>query len=334
MVRYSFKRSIKQIIFLLTIIVIYRNFSFYTKQFNFHQLKLKKQSSIIFIHSLSQSKIIFRLIRFLNELRLNYIQYKTIDENFYYNFNNLIPSIIILDYVPNDKFFNFINQYHLSLLILINDECENCISIKYSDMFYENINYSTINFNRNQLKPIIHTIQSPFKIVQSNKLIQLLNFKTVLPYFYYHPKLNSRCSSIRINKTNSINTILYVENKITFEKINLIWIVNNQQIYLSECLYHYWFIWPLMMDILKYLTSNLYDYHGLNRYIQIDIDDIFLGSKSNDRLKFGDIQALLRSQLFIQNYVSDFRYRLGFSGYYYHTGNDEENQGDRLLMRM
>ncbi|CAF5221053.1 unnamed protein product, partial [Rotaria magnacalcarata] len=37
-------------------------------------------------------------------------------------------------------------------------------------------------------------------------------------------------------------------------------------------------------------------------------------------------------QSFIQNYISNFRYRLGFSGYYYNSGNDDESQGDRLLI--
>jgi len=193
-------------------------------------------------------------------------------------------------------------------------------------MLFENLTYSTIDFNRNELKPINHTTKSPFKIQQSNQLIKLLRFKNILPYFHTQSK---QCIGLKINKNTSVNRIIYVENKITFEKINLLIILSKNEIYLSECLYSHWFIWPLIMDILRYLTSDKYDYYGLNRYIQIDIDDIFLGKKTNDRFKSNDIQELIRSQLFIRNYISNFQYRLGFSGFYY----DEENEGDRLLIR-
>ncbi|CAF0734572.1 unnamed protein product [Rotaria sp. Silwood1] len=333
MVRCSIKRLIKTIIILVILIVIFKNLLSYSHQSNVNKFEFKQKSSIIFIVSSYRSKTIQRLFLFLNELHLSYIEYKTIDEKFYNDLTTHIPSMIILDRIPNSNSYNFINQYQISLLILLNNQCHNCISIKYSQMLFENISYPTIDFNREELKPIIHTIQSPFKIKQSNKIIRLLRFEKILPYFFHFHGLHDQCVSLPIDKDNLINTIIYVENKITFEKINLMIISKEKQIYLSECLYHHWFIWPLMMDIFRYLTSNVYDYYGLNRYIQIDIDDIFLGSKSQDRLKSDDIQALIRSQLFIQNYVSNFRYRLGFSGYYYDLGNDEDNQGDRLLIK-
>ncbi|CAF4103085.1 unnamed protein product, partial [Rotaria sp. Silwood2] len=333
MVRCSIKRLIKAIIFLIILIVIFKNLLSYSHQSNVNKFEFKEKSSVIFIVSSYRSKTNQRLILFLNELRLLYIEYEKIDEKFYHDLINHIPSMIILDHIPNSNFYNFINQYQFSLLILLNNKCENCISIKYSQMLFENISYPTIDFNREKLKPIIHTTQSPFKIKQPNEIIKLLRFEKLLPYFFYYHGLNDLCFSLPMNKYNLTSAIIYVENKITFEKINLIIISKEKQIYLSECLYHHWFIWPLMMDIFRYLTSNIYDYHGLNRYIQIDIDDIFLGSKSQDCLKSDDIQALIRSQLFIQNYISNFRYRLGFSGYYYNSENDEEDHGDRLLIK-
>ncbi|CAF0762758.1 unnamed protein product [Rotaria sordida] len=333
MVRCSIKRLIKTIIFLVILIVILKNLLSYSRESHVNKFEFKQKSSVIFILSSYHSKNIQRLILFLNELRLSYIEYKNIDEKFYHDLINHIPSMIILDHIPNSNFYNFINQYQINLLIHLNHKCQNCISIKYSQMLFENISYPTIDFNREKLKPIIHTTQSPFKIEQSNQIIKLLHFEKILPYFSYYHELNNRCISLPINKNNLTNTIIYVENKITLEKINLMIISKEKQIYLSECLYHHWFIWPLMMDIFRYLTSNVYNYYGLNRYIQIDIDDIFLGSKSHDRLKSDDIQALIHSQSFIQNYISNFRYRLGFSGYYYNSGNDEENQGDRLLIK-
>jgi hypothetical protein len=192
--------------------------------------------------------------------------------------------------------------------------------MKYSQMLFENMTYPTMDFHREDLKPILHSITSPFKI-QSNSLIQLLRFKNILPIFHTH---QTQCLGLQ---TNSIDGIIYVQNKITLERINLLFISSTKEIYLSECLFSHWFIWPLIMDIIRYLTSNQYNYHGLNRYIQIDIDDIFLGGKTNDRWTSNDIQALIRSQLFIRNYVKDFHYRLGYSGFYY-----EDNEDDRLLI--
>jgi len=326
MVRCSIKRAIKIIIFLVILILIIKTIRLYSQQSEINKLKFKEKSSGIIILSTSHSKISQRLILFLNELRLSYNQYKKIDENFYSDLIKNIPSIIILDHIPNKNFYNFINQYQISLLIYLNNQCQNCISINYSQMLYENMTYSTIDFNRDELKPILHTTTSPFQIKQSNQLIKLLRFEDVLPYFHNHHK---KCIGLRVNKNNLGNTIIYVQNKITFEKINLLIISSEKQIYLSECLCYHWFIWPLMMDIFRYLTSDVYDYHGFNRYIQIDIDDIFLGGKTNDRLKSDDIQALIRSQLFIRNYIKNFHYRLGFSGFYFNLSNDE---GDRLLI--
>jgi hypothetical protein len=331
MVRCSIKRAIKTISVFIILIVIFKKFPAYSRQSDVVQLKLKSKSPVIVILSFYCSKTIPRVILFLNELRLSYIEYKELDQNLYHNLLNDIPSLIIVDHVPNSDFYMFTNQYHISLLILLNNNCENCIFIKYSQMLFENVTYPTIDFNREELKPILHRTTSPFQIQQPNKVIKILRFEKILPYF--HPGRNNRCFSLETSKDDSINTIVYVQNKITFEKINLMIIKADKQIYLSECLYHHWFIWPLMMDILRYLTSDVYDYHGLKRYIQIDIDDIFLGGKSNDYLRSNDIHALLRSQLFIQNYIKNFRYRLGFSGYYYqNSGNNEENEGNRLLI--
>ncbi|CAM4809949.1 unnamed protein product [Rotaria magnacalcarata] len=332
MVRYSIKRLIKTIIFLIIVIVVFKNLSSSSHESDVKKLNFKSKSSTIFIFSLYPSKNIQRLILFLNELRLSYIQYRKINETLYNDVKIHLPSIIILDHIPTSAFYNFINQYHIALLIFLNSKCQMCTSIKYSQMIYSNASYETIDFSREALKPITLTTKSPFKINQPNKLIKLLRFEKVLPYFFHYYGPTDQCVGLPIDQNDLTSTIIYVENKVTSEKINLITIAKEKQIYLSECLYHNWFIWPLLMDVLRYLSSDTYDYYGLNRHIQIDIDDMFLGGKSHDRLKLDDIQELLRSQSFIQNYISNFRYRLGFSGYYYNSGNDDESQGDRLLI--
>jgi heparan sulfate N-deacetylase/N-sulfotransferase NDST2 len=45
-----------------------------------------------------------------------------------------------------------------------------------------------------------------------------------------------------------------------------------------------------------------------------------------------NLQALLTSQKQMQAMIPGFRFNLGFSGKYFHHGNDEENAGEDLLM--
>lgn len=332
MVRCSIKRLIKTLAFSVISIVIFKYLFPSSYQNGVKEVHFKEKSPIIFVVASYHSKNVQRLILFLNELRLSSIEYSRLDRNFYDDVINHRPSMIIIDHVPNINFQNFVTRNQISSLVFINNKCQNCISIKYSEMLFENVSYRTIDFNRDQLKPVIHTTSSPFKIEQSNDIIKLLRFDRFLPYFFDYVEPSTRCLGLSTGKDNSRNTIIYVQNKLTLEKVNLITLSIDKQVHVSECLYRHWFIWPLIMDILRCLTSDLYNYHGLNRYIQVDIDDIFLGGKSSDRLKSDDIQALIRSQSFIQNYLLNFRYRLGFSGYYFNSSNDEGNQGDRLLI--
>ncbi len=314
MVRCTIKRIIKLIIYLCILIVIQKSLRLYFHRTNKTQIN-EKSFDIVILSDL-HSKNIQRLILFFNELRLSYKEYRTMD----YRLIENIPTIIIIDRIPDEDLYKFINQYQIRLLILMNNQCENCVWIKYSQMLFENVTYPTMDFHRNDWKPVLRSTTSPFKI-QPNRLISLLKFENILPVFHIR---HNQCVGQQID---SIDPIIYVEDKITFEKINLFSISSTKEIYLSECLFSYWFIWPLIMDIIRYLTSNQYDYHGFDRDIQIDIDDVFLGGKTNDRWKSEDIQALIRSQLFIRNYVKNFRYRLGFSGFYY-----EDNEADRLLI--
>lgn len=318
MVRCSIKRTLKTIIFLVILIIVIKNFSLSSKEFHVQKLKSLK----IAILSKSSSKSLQRLNLFLNELRLSTIVYKKFSNHLI----NSQPSIIILDYIPHKDFYTLINQYQIRLLIYLNKQCKNCKKIQYSQMLFENLTYPTIDFNRNEIKPIYQTVETPFYIQQSNQLIKLLSFEKLLPYFF-SSHLHQQCIGLPFNQ---INTIIYIQNKQTLEKLSLLIISSEKEIYLSECLTSHWFIWPLIMDILRFLTSKSYDYYGLNRSIQIDIDDIFLGEKTNDQLKSNDIHALIHSQEFIRNFIPNFRYRLGFSGFYYNENND----GDRLLISM
>lgn len=70
---------------------------------------------------------------------------------------------------------------------------------------------------------------------------------------------------------------------------------------------------------------------SLNRYIQIDIDDIFVGS-SGTRITRVDADALLASQNAFRRKIENFTYCLGFSGFYFRNGDPLEDEGDERLI--
>lgn len=332
MVRCSIKRAIKTLIPLsVLLILVYRQFPS-SNRTDVNQLKRNLRSPSIVIVAVRPSRAIQRLILFLQELRLPYVQYSKIDERFFHQISNDLPSALILDHQPGRNLATFVQQHRISLLIYLNDQCKACVVKTYSQMLHENVSYPTIDFHRDDPQPIVRTTKSPFRLEESNGIIRLLRFKRLLPYFHHHPAADDRCHGLEVNPREPFETIIYVRDRITLEKLHLM-VVSDRQIQLSACLDHHWFVWPLLMDALRYLTAGLYDHHGLYRHIQVDIDDIFLGGKSQDHLKPADIQALLRSQTFIQTYAPNFRYRLGFSGYYFNTSNTDNSHGDQLLIR-
>ena len=92
----------------------------------------------------------------------------------------------------------------------------------------------------------------------------------------------------------------------------------------------FWFLKILFLDLLFYLTRGAISF-PLTRYILVDIDDIFVGSA---RLVPSDVDALVESQNYLQKLVTGFQYNLGFSGKYFKNGNELENAGDELLVRV
>lgn len=95
-------------------------------------------------------------------------------------------------------------------------------------------------------------------------------------------------------------------------------------------LFKFWLHKPMILDCLSYLSRGKLSL-PLERYIQIDIDDIFVG-KAGTRMKAQDVEALVSSQSRLQALADGFRFNLGFSGWYYLNGNDEEDDGDRKLI--
>ncbi|CAG6018258.1 unnamed protein product [Menidia menidia] len=87
----------------------------------------------------------------------------------------------------------------------------------------------------------------------------------------------------------------------------------------------------VFVDAIAYLTGKRLCL-SLDRHILVDVDDIFVG-KEGTRMKVSDVEALLNTQNKMRALVPDFTFNLGFSGKFYHTGTDEEDQGDDMLLQ-
>ncbi len=96
----------------------------------------------------------------------------------------------------------------------------------------------------------------------------------------------------------------------------------------------------ILFDILRFVSyGDLFARDDLSRFIQVDIDDIFVGMnqkrlKKNDVMNLIDFQeAFMNKHFFTNSIVFRFKFNLGYSGYYYKTSaNEDENQADELLL--
>uniref|UniRef100_A0A8C7WCH8 [heparan sulfate]-glucosamine N-sulfotransferase n=1 Tax=Oncorhynchus mykiss TaxID=8022 RepID=A0A8C7WCH8_ONCMY len=93
----------------------------------------------------------------------------------------------------------------------------------------------------------------------------------------------------------------------------------------------YWLHKLVFVDAIAYLTGKRLCL-SLERHLLVDVDDIFVG-KEGTRMKVTDVEALLKTQNKLRMLVPNFTFNLGFSGKFYHTGTDEEDRGDDMLLR-
>ncbi|XP_026555425.1 bifunctional heparan sulfate N-deacetylase/N-sulfotransferase 4 isoform X2 [Pseudonaja textilis] len=94
---------------------------------------------------------------------------------------------------------------------------------------------------------------------------------------------------------------------------------------------NFWLHKLIFIDAISFLTGKRLTL-SLDRYILVDIDDIFVG-KEGTRMNVKDVKALLETQVLLRTQVANFTFNLGFSGKFYHTGTIEEDEGDDLLLR-
>lgn len=94
---------------------------------------------------------------------------------------------------------------------------------------------------------------------------------------------------------------------------------------------HHWLDRILLLDAIEHLSSGKI-ITPLERYIQIDIDDIFVGEKGK-RMNESDVEALIEAQSWLTQRISgDFKFNLGFSGKFFKHGLPAEIDGDLQLV--
>ncbi|XP_033871892.3 bifunctional heparan sulfate N-deacetylase/N-sulfotransferase 4-like isoform X1 [Acipenser ruthenus] len=94
---------------------------------------------------------------------------------------------------------------------------------------------------------------------------------------------------------------------------------------------NYWLHKLIFVDAISFLSGKKLSL-SLERYVLVDIDDIFVG-KEGTRMNVNDVKALLDTQNLLRSHITNFTFNLGFSGRFYHTGTEDEDEGDDLLMK-
>ena len=236
-----------------------------------------------------------------------------------YNINDLISTkasvILFQNYslfqskLKNTTFMNYLINNKISV-ISFNIDTENL----------EKVNILKCKLNEDTiLKYFLHTTKYNLQYIYINKFLNLnkgiRNFKTE------NSKSILQCET----SSNITEDILFIDN------INGI----KHVIISTDNLDDIWLLKPLFMDALRYLTDGEIEI-SLDRYVQIDIDDIFVGS-TGTRMIPNDVYELIKLQdeLSLGYFYHDdykFKFNLGYSGYYYQSGNQNENEADRLLI--
>ncbi|CAJ0959022.1 unnamed protein product, partial [Mesorhabditis belari] len=93
-----------------------------------------------------------------------------------------------------------------------------------------------------------------------------------------------------------------------------------------------WIVRLGLLDSLRFATQGRFGF-SLDRWIQIDIDDIFVGARGT-RMIEADVDALVEAQDRLRKEISNFTFMLGFSGSYFRNGDDNEDRADEKLIEM
>ncbi|XP_071808785.1 bifunctional heparan sulfate N-deacetylase/N-sulfotransferase 3-like [Asterias amurensis] len=141
----------------------------------------------------------------------------------------------------------------------------------------------------------------------------------------YRPIVQAKTLSQDLLKLNSPAPVLHTTMLLdegNFDGIRRIFIGNDLR---------FWLHYILFLDSISYLSHGLLK-TSLDRYIQVDIDDIFVGAKGI-RMTAPDVEALLLQQDILAEKIPGFSFKLGFSGKFFKRGNEKEMEGDEALVK-
>ena len=91
-----------------------------------------------------------------------------------------------------------------------------------------------------------------------------------------------------------------------------------------------WIVKLLLLDAIQYFSARPMLKFDLKRYILVDIDDIFVAPPGT-RMKVDDVKALITTQNNLRSKVPGFTFNLGYAGYFYDKGLDEEVKGKNIV---
>lgn len=355
------KRNLKialliKFIFFIFYIVLYRNISNDTS--NDQQLLLKlskpafyfeKPQNLTFFHlkvliicRSTKSTTIKSLVSLLEALRFDYklVTVYSLKLNKKVNLsdkNKSFFSLVIFESVDVYDSIGCSNQDYL---------------FKYCQLFDVGIIYLLSNILTKKHKYTINGIEFRLNSINTKYsdscYLKYENIQNVNSFFKLTKFSNENVLFKNKNKDNQF--INQIETDQLFESIikcdskyNLMLKTKDQpepkirQVFIGFDLLNLAILSPLLIDSITYSSHNRFNY-STTRYLQIDIDDIFVAA-TGTRMKQSDVialvlfQNLVNKEYFNQS-LEKFKFNLGFSGYYYQNGNEEENMGDSALIGM
>ncbi|XP_069782688.1 bifunctional heparan sulfate N-deacetylase/N-sulfotransferase 4 isoform X2 [Narcine bancroftii] len=165
------------------------------------------------------------------------------------------------------------------------------------------------------------------------------NHSTYQPVLLAKPRMTE---NVPHQVTDEVLQATVVQDLGLFDGIQRIILGNNLNFWLHKLIF---------LDAIAFLTGKKLSL-SLERYILVDIDDIFVG-KEGTRMNVNDVKvcricstlivspgiaevslkALLETQNLLRTQIPNFTFNLGYSGKFYHTGMLAEDEGDDMLLK-
>ena len=288
-----------------------RNISRSNEKYSFNQYK----RDILFVTKNQNTEIWFNLKKIFYSTRIKFRIEKEID----YRLIKPVSLIIFETYADylNEKrdsgFFKYLQENKLNVMIFNYNPQDG--SSEVIDIEFKHCQLS----NSKLMQEVLHITKLNTELVEVNKTI---SYNPEFKKLFFNEE---SMSLFKCGNLNSFEDILFL-NTINGIKHMFVSLNSIDDIWLMKLLF---------LDSIRYLTNGEID-TGLDRYVQVDIDDIFV-SDTGKRMIPDDVQELLRLQDDLSKhyfYHNDYKFKfvIGFSGYYYQSGNHLENEADELLI--